>query len=214
MPLDLKSIKLSARRWIYTRRLFAFLRAQRRGHYAQAEYARVCGKSCELTKSSVRRGVIPAIRPYELRRADNELNLRRLGLPSSYVDYEKGVFWVKIQLCRLGNLRFILEKCSQKPLITSAAIAATLAPAICLPTSPAVLFPVSARPKFRRSDIATRTKKRGGAVLADELRGVWIDRIGTALVRINFYRFVFGGARLANRLTLVCSKALQDFLRA
>ena len=28
-------------------------------------------------------------------------------------------------------------------------------------------------------------------ILADELRGVWIDRIGIALVRINFYRFVF-----------------------
>ena len=75
------------------------------------------------------------------------------------------------------------------------------------------LLPISARPKFRRSDIATRTKK-GGAVLADELRGVWIDRIDTALVRINFYRFVFGGTRLASRLTPVCSKALQDFLRA
>ena len=76
------------------------------------------------------------------------------------------------------------------------------------------LLHVSTRPKFRRSDIATRTKKKGGAVLADDLRGVWIDRIGTALVRINFYRFVFGGTRLASRLTPVCLKALQDFLRA
>ena len=33
--------------------------------------------------------------------------------------------------------------------------------------------------------------KGDSAVLADDLRGVWIDRIGTALVRINFYRFVF-----------------------
>ena len=57
------------------------------------------------------------------------------------------------------------------------------------------LLHVSTRPKFRRSDIDTRTKKGGGAVLADDLRGVWIDRIGTALVRINFYRFVFLAAR-------------------
>ena len=56
------------------------------------------GKSCELTKSSVRRGVIPAIRPYELRRADNKLNLRRLGLPSSYVDYEKASLRLKFNV--------------------------------------------------------------------------------------------------------------------
>ena len=135
-----------------------FLRAQRRGHYAQAEYARVCGKSCELMKSSVRRGVIPAIRPYELRWADNELNLRRLGLPSSYAGYKKSVFFeLKFGFAASAICALSLKNAAKSRLLR-AAIAAKLAPAICLPTSPAVLSHVSARTKFRRSDIATRTK--------------------------------------------------------